>query len=293
VASLSQLSPRTLAEILVKATPNDDFIQFNGAGYYYPDLYGKGRRYVQALELQAERLRSYMDLTGIRILAFNFQNWNGTDARAACETFASRLPGLLGILAFQYSSYSVGNGAIYWVKGVGGDEVPVVSCRLCVWAQTGRPRDTTPARVAAQLNGLPKSGDKTSADCFSWVLVHAWSRFRRAEKGAPLDAEEKDVPQDRDTAETARGYDPALWAIERLNPNVKAVTAQELLLRIRLRLHPQATLSRWLTEAEAAANPTTGIANRIAEAHSLLKQTNLDSASAARCFELIKGTVQL
>src|SRR5262249_47510189 len=153
----------------------------------------------------AERLRYFMDLTGIRILAFNFQDWESSQAIAACRIFASKLPGLLGILAYQYYPYSAGNGTIKWVPGVGSDEVPIVSCRLTIWAQTGRPRDTTPAGVAAQLNQLPTVQREAKADCFSWVLAHAWSRFRRAPAGAPLDAEEKGVAQDKEAPDTTRG----------------------------------------------------------------------------------------
>ena len=133
------------------------------------------------------------------------------------------MPGVIGILACQYYPYSAGNGAIKWVPGIGPDEVPVISCRLTIWAQTGRPRDTTPAGVAAQLNQLPVARERARADCFSWVMAHAWSRFRRATKGAPLDAEEKGVSQDKVEADTARGYEPVLWAAERLKPEVKAV----------------------------------------------------------------------
>jgi hypothetical protein len=290
VPSLCQLSPRTLVEILAKATPNDDFIAFHAGGYFYPDLYGKARGTTKALELHAGRLRAYMDLTGIRVLAFNFQDWDGADAMAACKIFASKLPGLLGIFAFQYYPYSAGNGAIFWVKGAGGDEVPVVSCRFTLWAQTGRPRDSTPAVVAAQLNRLQVAGEKINENCFSWVQAHAWSRFRHAEKGAPPDAEEKDVPQDKAAPNTKRGYDPVLWAVERLEPKVKPVTAQELLLRVRLRLRPQQTLSRWLTEvkASAAAMQRPETATKISEAQALLSQTN-GSAIARRCFELLKS----
>jgi hypothetical protein len=291
VPSLCQLSPRTLAEILAKATSNDDFLQFHAGGYFYPDLYGKARGTTKALELHAERLRGYMDLTGIRILAFNFQDWDGAEARAACEVFATKLPGLLGIFAFQYNPYSAGNGALFWVKGAGGDEVPVVSCRFTIWAQSGRPQDATPAAVAAQLNRLPMAGERVNENCFSWVLAHAWSRFRHAEKGAPLDAEEKDVPQDKDTPDSARGYEPVLWAAERLAPMVKPVTSQELLLRVRLRLRPRATLSRWLAEVEAekgADKLSRESAGKLGEARTLVSNSRMDSAAAHRCFELLK-----
>jgi hypothetical protein len=291
VPSLCQLSPRTLAEILSKATPNDDFIQFNGSGYFYPDLYGKARGSTKALKSHATRLRSYMDLTGIRILAFNFQDWDGADARAACEIFASKLPGLPGIFAFQYFPYSAGNGSIYWVKGAGGDQVPVVSCRFTIWAQTGRPRDGTPAAVAAQLNRLPAAGVNAGENCFSWVLAHAWSRFRRVEKNAALEAEERGVPQDKDTPESARGYDPVLWAAERLAPSVKPVTSQELLLRIRLRLRPRETLSRWLDEvkaARAAGKLSPEASSKLAEARKLIDDSGKDTTAARRCFDFLK-----
>jgi hypothetical protein len=290
VPSLCQLSPRTLAEILRKATPNDDFIQFSAGGYFYPDQYGKARGTTRALELHAERLRAYMDLTGIRILAFNFMDWDGAEARAACEIFASKLPGLLGIFAFQYYPYSAGNGAIYWVNGNDGDEVPVVSCRFTVWAQTGRPRDATPASIAAQLNQLPTAGETANQDAFSWILVHAWSRFRRTAKDAPLDAEEKDVAQEKVVPDTARGYEPAIWATERLESHVKPVTATELLLRVRLRLRPQGTLSRWLTEMESNSQAhSKEFKSKAAAIRSLLPKTGGNTSTARRCFELLKG----
>jgi hypothetical protein len=289
VPSLCQLSPRTLAEILAKATPNDDFMQFSGGGYFYPDEYGKARGTTRAMELHAERLRTFMELTGIRILAFNFLNWDNAEATAACQILASKLPGLLGIFAFQYYPYSAGNGAIHWVRGLDGDEVPIVSCRLTMWAQTGRPRDTTPAGVAAHLNQLPRAGEKTSSDAFSWVMVHAWSRFRRSPKDCSIDAEEKDVAQDKVAADVARGYEPALWAAERLGGRVKAVSARELLMRIRLRLRPQSTLRRWLAEVETKGSGKGGEPSpKISEIRALLDRTPHDPIAMRRCFELLK-----
>jgi hypothetical protein len=292
VPSLCQLSPRTLVEILGKATTNDDFIQFSGAGYFYPDLYGKTRGVTRALELHAERLRAYMDLTGIRILAFNFQDWDGNDARAACEMFASKLPGLLGIFAFQYYPYSAGEGAIHWVKGIDNDEVPMVSCRYTIWAQTGRPRDATPAAIASQLNTLPKAEGMTTDDAFSWVMIHAWSRFRRASKGATLDFEEKDVPQDKVSPDSARGYEPGLWAAERLDSKVKPVTASELLMRIRLRLKPRITLTGWLHDLEQDRRTKARLRKNkkvVTEIRLLLPKADRDATAARCCFELLKS----
>jgi hypothetical protein len=288
VPSLCQLSPRTLAEILARATPKDDFIVFQAGGYFFPDVYNKARGSTRALELHADRLRGYMELTGIRVLAFNFQDWDSPDALAACQVFASRLPGLLGILAFQYYPYCAGNGAIQWVPGQGTDEVPIVSCRMTIWAQTGRPRDTTPASVAAQLNVLPVANTKASDNCFSWVMAHAWSRFCRAEKGAPLDAEEKGVSQEKDTPGSVRGYEPAVWAAERLRPQVRTVGVQELLMRIRMRLRPRATLSQWLAEVESSSKVSESSGELFAAARKLLPDADRDASAARDCLELLK-----
>lgn len=225
---LAQLSPRTLAELLTSATPNDDFMLYSGGGYFYPDLYGADRPQAGALELHAQRLRGYCDLIGIRILAFNFMDWDSPAARRACETFARAIPGLEGIFAFQYYPYSAGKGRVLWVEGADGHRVPIVSCRLTIWAHTGRPDDTTPAGVAQRLNALPLEG----RDAFSWVLVHAWSYFRQAES-AQLASEEEGVAQDGSTSGSQRGYLPALWAAERLQPHVRLCGASELLYRLR------------------------------------------------------------
>jgi hypothetical protein len=120
-------------------------------------------------------------------------------------------------------------------------------------------------------------------------MVHAWSRFRRAAKDAAIDAEEKDVAQDKVAADVARGYEPALWAAERLSSRVKAVSARELLMRIRLRLRPQLTLRRWLAEVEAKGTANRGeVSQKLSEIRGLLDRTAQDASAARHCFEVLK-----
>lgn len=285
--TLAQLAPRVLEDILARAKPRDGFVLYGGAGYFYPDLYGADSGKGAAAELHAERLRGYVGMTGIRALAFNFQDWDSRAALDACGRMARKLPGLAGILAFQYYPYSAGEGAIRWVRGYGGDDVPVASCSLCVWARTGRPRDTTPAAVAAQLNRMPRMGAAPATDhCFSWALVHAWSRFRKATdtevRADPL-AEERGVDQDRSVPGTERGYSPALWTAARLESHVKLATPDEWLLRVRLRLRPRATLAAWLEEAREAGKPG------LARPERLLRGVEGDGAAARACFEALRG----
>ncbi len=285
VPTLAQLAPRMLDDILIRATQRDGFMMFGGAGYFYPELYGADDGKSAALSLHADRLRGYMEMTGIRSLAFNFQKWDSPAALAACSTLATKLPGLEGIFAFQYYPYSAGEGAIKWVRGAKGDEVPVISCSMCVWARTGRPRDTTPAGVAAQLNRMARLAPAGASEhCFSWVMVHAWSRFRPADSSSDLLAEEKNVDQDRFAPGTERGYSPALWTASRLAPHVIPVTPEEFLLRVHMRLRPKATLTSWLSETRSAGK------NVPAACEELLRRIDAsqDSDAARGCFEKLK-----
>lgn len=285
--TLAQLAPRMLEDILARASARDGFVLFGGAGYFYPDFYGTDPGKSSALALHADRLRGYMEMTGVRALAFNFQKWDSPAALAACATLARNLPGLEGILAFQYYPYSAGAGAIHWVRGAKGDESPVASCSFCVWARTGRPRDSTPAAIAAQINRKERLGPaRASERCFSWALIHAWSYFREADAPADPLAEERGVDQDHFTPGTERGYSPALWTARRLEPHVALVTPAEWLVRVRLRLRPKGTLTTWLGESRAAGK------QGLAKCERLLRSVDAgasgDSSSARACFEKLK-----
>jgi hypothetical protein len=68
------------------------------------------------------------------------------------------------------------------------------------------------------------------------------------------------------------------------------VTARELLLRVRLRLRPQATLARYLAEVENKRGLKAGERSpKTVEIRQLLPRTAQDSAAARRCFELLKN----
>jgi len=285
--TLAQLAPRVLEDILTRATPRDGFLLFGGAGYFYPDLYGSDRGKGAAMALHGERLRGYMELTGIRSVGLNFQKWDSPAALTACSTLASKMPGLQGIFAIQYYPYSAGEGAIRWVRGAKGDEVPIASCSYCVWARTGRPRDSTPAAVAAQINGLERLGPARAVDrCFSWTLVHAWSYFREADASADPLAEELDIAQDRYSPGTERGYSPALWTARRLAPHVKIVSPAEWLIRIRLRLRPKHTLAGWLAESRAAGKSGLSTCERLFRR--VETESTGDGSAARKCFEKLR-----
>lgn len=284
---LAQLCPYVLMDLFRRASPRDDFVLFGG-GYYYPDRFGT-RRQGNWLAVHARRIGEYMRVGGLRSLALNAQEWDSPQAVAAYRTIAENIPSLNGFFTVQYYPYTAGEGRVIWVSA-GGREVPVVSCKMCIWAQTGRARETTPAGVAAVLNRQPTGGPKWSADNFSFVMVHAWSRFRNTHGDPSLTAEEEGVDQTRDAPDVERGLAPVGWAIERLEPQVITVTPSEFLLLMHLHLRTRRTLTVWLAElrAKAVACRSGAAARLLDQAYKMLASVRDGDESGRECFEQLR-----
>jgi hypothetical protein len=289
---LAQVCPYTLIDLFRRATPKDDFV-LCGGGYYYPDRFG-AERDNDLLSLHARRIGEYMRFAGLRTLAVNCLDWDGPDARRAYRTYAEEIPSLDGVLTVQYYPYSGGEGRILWASG-GGRSVPVISCRLTIWANTGRPRDTTPAGVAKWLNGMPVGGPTWTDDNFSFVMTHAWSRFRDTHGDSSSTAEETGVPQDKDSLDTARGLLPAQWTVNRLPNHVHVVTPAQLLLLARLHLHTREALTEYAGEvaARAAHSQSPQARGLLSGALKLLPSVHDGDHSGRRCYELIQQADRL
>ena len=289
---LAQLCPYALVDLFRRATRADDFVLYGG-GYFYPDQFGS-RREGDAMQRHARRLAAYMSFAGLRSLAYNLQDWDGPGAQRAYDTLAAEVPTLDGIFTVQYYPYSGGEGRILWARGAGRD-VPIVSCRLCLWANTGRPRDTTPAGVAHWLNELPRGGARWSPEHFSFVMAHAWSRFRDTQGDPDLTAEEREVDQDHDTPGTARGLLPVQWTVQRLDPQVRVVTPAELLLLVRLHLRTRETLTAWLADlwARVADGRCARARQLLAQAEGLLPAVRDGDDSGRECFRLLQRADRL
>jgi hypothetical protein len=299
---LAQVCPYTLVDLFGRATPNDEFVLYSG-GYYYPDHFGAkrgdtsltppfghpspSRRGGTALRLHAKRMGEYMRLGGLRVLAFNFDDWDSPEAQAAYNVFAEEIPELDGILTVQYYPYSGGEGRILWATD-GKRTVPVISCALTIWANAGRPRDATPAAIAKQLNDAPLGGPTWTNDHFSYVMAHAWSRFRDTHGDPSLTAEEEGVDQDHDAPDTARGLLPVKWCVDRLGSNVRVVTPHELLLQARLHLRTRETLTEYAASLRPRAEHSTHARRLLAQAAKLLPTVHDGDGSGRRCFELLQ-----
>ena len=296
-ANLAQLCPYTLVDLFARATPNDDFVPY-GNGYLYPDHFGAKRPKTPGqpdpLTLHARRLGEYMRFGGLHTLAYNLQDWDGPQALTAYDTLAREIPTLDGVFTVQYYPYSGGEGRILWAKA-NGRSVPVISCRLCIWANTGRPRDSTPAGVAKWLNGMPRGGATWSDDNFSFVMPHAWSRFRDTKSDPSTTAEEKDVDQDKDAPDTARGLLPVQWTVERLDKEVKVVTPAQLALLVKLHLRTRETLAAYLADLRPRVQATASkrAKDLLAQAGRLLPSLHDGDSSGKRCFELLREADRL
>jgi len=218
---LAQLCPMALDYVAETRKAGDDFVLYGAGGYYYPDQFASLRNDPLALARHAGRLNPYLARLGISTMALIGMDWDSDASRAAYSAYAAQMPALRAIWALQYAPYSAGGGQVLWTKRPDGSELPVVSARGELWAHRGNyARAGSPEKVAALLNEWARQPVTKPEDRFGWVVVHAWSPFWR------------ESPQERREDGGDRGYRPALWCAERLDPSLKVVGPEELAARL-------------------------------------------------------------
>ncbi len=239
-AHLSQLCPEAIGYAVETQSKNDEFIEWGG-GYYYPDLFGlKRSNRWELLAQHARRTREWMRRNNTRIIGFNMAKVDSPDALKSYEVFARETEGLLAIFVFQYDPYEGGAGKTFWVKDKAGIDVPVISARYSLWEHANkRPHAGTPARVARLIQETVASTPSAEGPRFDWVIDHVWSFFRKA-PGSEEDAE--NMPQEgADARGGVRGYTPVVWCAERLPKDIRVVSPEELVWRIRMKHNPEQT----------------------------------------------------
>lgn len=232
--NLSRMVPDAW-DYIVENTESDSglMIEFGG-GYQYPDLYASARGAdAEKIHRQfAGVIDKKMQHTGTRVFGFITRNSvEGEDARKAYQIYADSLTDIVGMIAVQYVPYNGGKGKIFWVKNRDGYPIPVVTAKYQMWAGLDRAGSGNPAEIAAWINDAAVSGIPNRMD---FTIVHAWSYFRQDENGEVYDSV-KDEPG------AQRGVSPAVWAKDRLRDDVKVVSIEELLWRIRMRDYPDET----------------------------------------------------
>jgi hypothetical protein len=233
-SQLAQLCPEAIDYALTTRSPNDGFIEWGG-GYYYPDLFGLNRpsRW-QLLAKQARRTWAMMKKTDTRMIGFNCAKYDSPEARNAYELFASQTDGLLAIFVFQYAPYEAGAGEIFWVKDHNGVELPVITARYSIWEHSnGRERSGTPAKVAREIKQTVEKTPPDKLPRYDWVIAHVWSYFK---KSPGIDEDAENMSQEKVEAKAGiRGYLPAVWCAERLPANIRVISPEEMVWRIRMK----------------------------------------------------------
>jgi hypothetical protein len=232
-AHLTQLCPEAIDYAARTRSSSDFFIEWGG-GYYYPDHFGLSRsNRWELLAQHARRTWALMKQTNSRIIGFNICQFDSPDARRAYEVIAGQADGLLAILVFQYASYEAGAGQTFWVKDRRGLEVPVISARYSIWEHANnRPRAGTPAKVAREIRHTVEKTPSEKLPRYDWVIVHAWSFFRKAPSA---DENAENLSQvDAASRGGVRGYSPVFCCADRLPSSVRVVSPEELVWRIRM-----------------------------------------------------------
>lgn len=235
-ADLLQTRPssvRTLAEL---ATGNDSFILMGG-GYYYPDLF-------PTLLTHMQRISPLMETMGMRTWVGNFSDYDSTAARQAQAVIASTLKDMAGLFTIQYSPYTAGQGNIFWTPNSGGYDIPVISAKHAIWANSTFTGEGSPTAIAQSLGEAPLTGNSESGACFDWTIIHIWSFFKNCmnmnQSGAVFNPSQG----------IERCYASAKCCYEKLPDHVRVVSAEELAWQAALHLRTQDTLSRLLDQAE-------------------------------------------
>ena len=239
-SQLAQLCPEVIDYAVTTQSPNDSFIEWGG-GYYYPDRFGLKRpNRWELLAQHARRTWTLMKKNNTRIIGFNVSKLDSSDALKAYEVFARQTDGLLAILVFQYDGYEAGAGKTFWVKDRNGIEVPVISARYSIWNHLNhRPRAGTPAKVAREIRQTVEETSRGEQPRYDWVIVHAWSWFKKA-SGDDENAE--DMPQEDAAAKGGQSiYGPVVWCAGRLPANIRTVSPEEMIWRLRMKHNPEQT----------------------------------------------------
>ncbi|MGQ7867835.1 hypothetical protein [Sunxiuqinia sp. sy24] len=221
--NLSMMAPDVLDEMAKTQAPHTTVIEYGG-GYQYPDHFAskKGREQEQIQREFARKINIHLKRTGVKVFGFICMDVNSREALKAYKIYAEELEDIVGIIAVQYAPYHGGNGEVFWQKNRNGIEIPVVTAKYSLWQGLQYEGGGDIEKVSDCINNHASENEET----MDWTVVHAWSRFENPES----------------SGEFARGVKPVSWSINRLNKEIKVVSPEELLWRIRMKHNKTETL---------------------------------------------------
>ena len=227
--NLSVVSPYSWNAIAEVHNKNFTFLEYGG-GYQYPDIFAQYRpNRLELVRKFAARMDYHFRQLGITVFGFICKNVASNEAQEAFQIYAEEIKGLTGMLAVQYFPYEL-EGQIYWKTNLDGIKIPVLTARYSIWNEVNpyRPRAGTPEFVASLINRdeIKAKESENKENLLTWTMVHSWSDFSKTS---------------RFTEKPAIGVNPVKLSKEMLLDNIKCVSANELLWRIRMKYQPEQT----------------------------------------------------
>ena len=207
---LLQVCPYELNFLRTTAKPTDGFSQF-GSGYFYWDHFGAARDGTDALAPVLRRAALFLNRLGLHTMISFTVKWNSPSALAAYRLAALNIPKLRALFTIQFDPYAAGRGKVIWIRRENGPPLPVLSALASIWNMPKNAYAGSPGHVARLLDRWAIKPVRNFGNHFTWVVVHAWSRFTEPGHKAKLGV-----------------YDAAAYCAKHLNPNIKVVTPEQL-----------------------------------------------------------------
>lgn len=210
--ALSELAPARYAQIMQLQGDRNTLMECFGGGYYYIDTFSAAGNRAENLKTIAARTAVHMRQHRLKVLHVIAMDVLSQASKEACQAFVDANDLLEGIVAIQYSPYNGGKGEVFWCTNRKGYDIPVVTAKYSLW-KGGNNGQGSPAAIAARM----KSVENEISHAF--ICVHAWSDFD-GHKGAAA----------------------ALDCVQKAGESFRAVNAQELIWRIRMKERKEQTL---------------------------------------------------
>ena len=214
VVNLSQTMPEVV-DYMAETQPDNVSIIEYGGGYQYPDLFAENKNREAALRELAKKVNVNMKRTGVKVFGFITQDIDGDASKEAYQVYAEEIENLTGMIAVQYSEYEEGNGEIFWVTDKEGIHIPVVTAKFLIWQDLKRDRAGDPWKIAGLINSEASKQHAPDEPAATWTMMHSWSYFNNA-----------------------RGLTPMRWCIDNLSSDVKVISIEEMLWRLRMQYYP-------------------------------------------------------
>ena len=214
--AVAELAPDRYTHLFGLCGEENTLMETFGGGYFYADTYArKTDRLEPSLATIARRTAVHMRQHRLKVL--HLISWRAfcSDAMEAYQAFVDANDQLEGIVVIQYSPYTGGEGEIRWCTNKKGYDIPIISARYTLW--NGLSVDVgggNPQQVAQSMSAW-EPFDQPS---FSMCCVHAWSAFSGRRSAAAAQA-----------------------CMDQLPDRFKAVSAQELIWRVRMAYRPEQT----------------------------------------------------